>query len=83
MGISSQFSPIFLSFWSHYCTIFLNHTPPQPSTTPILRAMSHSSPVSPHFSPAPPLQFFSILPIFPFCPFFQAPKSWFGELVSW
>ena len=33
---------------SHFAPIFLNHIPPQPSTTPIPCAMSHSPP---HFPP--------------------------------
>jgi len=61
------FRPMFIPFSSHFCPIFLNHTPPQPSTTHIPCAMLSISPFlsfSPHF------------------PFFQTPKSWFGELVS-
>ena len=36
MGISAHFSPIFLPFSCGFGPFFLNHTPPQPSTTHIL-----------------------------------------------
>ena len=52
----------FVPFSSHFCPIFLNHIPPQPSTTHILCTMpAITPPVFPHFPPFPP--------------FFQTPNS--------
>ena len=84
MGILSYFPPyfslIFLSLLSH----FLDHIPPQPSTTPIPCVMSYFSPISPHFPPFLSIspQFPPVSSIFSVSPSFQTPKSWFGEMVS-
>ena len=63
-GYFVPFSPIFLPFLSHFCSqpIFLNHIPPQPSTTHIPCAM-------PAIFLLPPIS--PIFPIFPILPDFK------------
>ena len=71
------FRPIFLQFFSHFGPTFLNHIPPQPSTTHILCAMPVISSFPPHFAQPPPH-----FPPFPHFPTRLPPNSWVGELVS-
>ena len=76
MGISSHFlpsvshfSPTFLPFLNlslHFPYCFVDDSPFPPIFPPF-------APIFLHFPPFPP--------VFPICPIFTDPKSWFSELV--
>ena len=74
-GISSHFAPFFS--YSRSCSYILH------LDVMIYLDMIPRFPPFPPLSPTSPPPFPTISPHFPPCPpFFQTPKSWFGELVS-